>query len=114
VILRAMGAEDQSAVIALEGEIDLASVPDAEARIAAAERDDPAQLVIDLRRVTFMDSSGLRVLLAAHYRAEENGRGFALVRGSESVDRLVKVTGLAGRLRLLDQPPADSSGSASG
>lgn len=113
MILPAMGT-GQAAVIALEGEIDLSSVADAEARIAAAEREDPTELVIDVRRVTFMDSSGLRVLLGAHQRAEENGRGFALVRGSESVDRLLKVTGLAGRLRLLDEPPAGSSNSASG
>lgn len=106
-----MAAEGHSAVVALEGEIDLASIPDAEERIAAAERGGPAELVIDVRRVTFMDSSGLRLLLAAHRRAGENGRGFALVRGSESVDRLLKVTGLTGRLRLLDEPPAGSASS---
>jgi anti-sigma B factor antagonist len=98
-----------AAVVVLEGEFDLASVAAAEERIAAAERDDPAELVIDVSRVTFMDSSGLRVLLAAHQRAQENRRGFALVRGSESVDRLLKVTGLAGRMRLLDEPPAGSA-----
>jgi anti-sigma B factor antagonist len=107
-----MGAEGRVAMVALEGEIDLSSVTEAERRIAAAERDDPAELVIDVREVTFIDSSGLRVLLAAHQRAEESGRGFALIRGSESVDRLLKVTGLAGRLRLLDEPPAGSSESA--
>jgi anti-anti-sigma factor len=103
-----------NAVVVLEGEFDLSSVATAEERIAAAERDDPAELVIDVSQVTFMDSSGLRVLLAAHQRAEENGRGFALVRGSESVERLLKVTGLAGRLRLLDEPPEGSAGAASG
>jgi anti-anti-sigma factor len=105
-----MGAEGDATVVALEGEFDLASVPEAEERIAAAERDHPRELVIDVSRVTFMDSSGLRVLLAAHQRAQEQGRGFALVRGSDAVDRLLKVTGLAGRLRLLDAPPGDSPG----
>jgi anti-sigma B factor antagonist len=97
-------------VVTLEGEFDLASVADAEERIAAAERDAPGALVIDVRRVTFMDSSGLRVILAAHQRAEEQGRDFAIVRGSAAVDRLLKVTGLAARLRLLDAPPPESSG----
>jgi anti-sigma B factor antagonist len=100
-----MGAEGEVTVVALEGEIDLSSVADIEERIAAAERGDPKQLVVDVRGVTFMDSSGLRVLLAAHQRSQEDGREFALVRGSESVDRLLKVTGLAGRMRLLDTPP---------
>lgn len=103
-----MATEGRAAIVALNGEIDLSSVAAAERRIAAAERDDPAELLIDVREVTFMDSSGLRLLLAAHQRAEESGRGFALVRGSESVDRLLKVTGLAGRLRLLDEPPENS------
>jgi anti-sigma B factor antagonist len=109
-----MGTEDNVVLVPLEGEIDIASVGAVEERIVAAERGKPAELVIDVRRVSFMDSSGLRVLLAAHQRAQENGRGFALVRGSESVDRLLKVTGLAGRLRLLDEPPGASANSSSG
>jgi anti-sigma B factor antagonist len=108
-----MEAEGQPAVVTLEGEIDLASVPQVEARIAAAERNGRGPLVIDLRNVTFMDSSGLRLLLAAHRRAEESGRDFALVRGSEAVDRLLKVTGLSSRMRLLDDLPRPSPGGGS-
>jgi anti-sigma B factor antagonist len=107
-----MEAEEQSDVVTLEGEIDLASIPEAEARIAAAEQNGWGTLVIDLRKVTFMDSSGLRLLLAAHRRAEESGRGFALVRGSDAVDRLLKVTGLSSRLRLLDDLPRSAPGEA--
>ena len=62
--------------------------------------------MIDLSQVTFMDSSGLRVLLTAHRRAEEAGRGFALVKGGDTVSRLLEVTGLSERLELLDEPPA--------
>jgi anti-anti-sigma factor len=98
--------ERETAVVALEGEIDLASVPDAERLIAEAEANSPGRLIVDLREVTFMDSSGLRVLLTAHRRAEEAGRGFALVRGGGTVNRLLDVTGLSERLELLDEPPA--------
>jgi anti-sigma B factor antagonist len=101
-----MDAERETVVVALEGEIDLAAAPEAERRIAEAEAQNPGKLVIDLREVTFMDSSGLRVLLTAHRRAEQDGRGFALIRGGESVDRLLQVTGLAGRLEVLEEPPA--------
>jgi anti-anti-sigma factor len=101
-----MSEKVRTAVVALEGEIDLSTAPDAERRIADAEENGEVDIVVDLRAVTFMDSSGLRVLLTAHRRAEENGRRFALVRGSEAVDRLLDVTGLADRIELLDEPPA--------
>lgn len=98
------------AVVTLAGEIDLSTAPDAERRIFEAEEGKPSELVIDLREVTFMDSSGLRVLLSAHSRAEENRCGFALVRG-RAVERLLEMTGLAERLRMLDEPPAPGTDS---
>ena len=101
-----MNEAQETTIVALEGEIDLATVPDAERLIADAEAGQPGRLVIDLSAVTFMDSSGLRVLLTAHRRAEEAGRGFALVRGSDTVNRLLDVTGLTERLEVLDEPPA--------
>jgi anti-sigma B factor antagonist len=103
-----MSEERETIVVALEGEIDLAAAPAAERRIADAEERGPGRLVIDLREVTFMDSSGLRVLLTAHRRAEEAGRAFALVKGGEAVERLLDVTGISGRLEVLDEPPGDA------
>jgi anti-anti-sigma factor len=95
----------ETKIVALEGEIDLALVPEAERKIAEAEAGEPSRLVIDLSEVTFMDSSGLRVLLTAHRRAEEAGRSFALVKGSDTVNRLLEVTGLSERLEVLDETP---------
>lgn len=109
MILPAVQAERETAVVALEGEIDLSTAPEAERRIGDAESREPGKLVVDLRRVTFMDSSGLRLLLTAHRRAEQAGREFALVRGAASVDRLLEVTGIADRLEVLEEPPADAS-----
>lgn len=101
-----MNQEERIRIVALEGEIDLSTAPDAERRITEAEESGPVGIVVDLRDVTFMDSSGLRVLLIAHRRAQENGRRFALTKGSEAVDRLLDVTGLAGRIEVLEEPPA--------
>ena len=94
-------SENQTRVVALEGEIDLSTAPEAERRIAEAEDAEPERLIVDLRAVTFMDSSGLRILLTAHRRAEEQGRGFALITGGDAVERLLSVTGLAGRIEVL-------------
>ncbi|MGI8461723.1 MAG: STAS domain-containing protein [Solirubrobacterales bacterium] len=100
-----MNGPGETVVVALEGEIDLSTAPEAERRILDAAGGSPARIVIDLREVTFMDSSGVRVLLSAHRDAESNGRSFAIVKGNSAVDRLLEVTGLAERLELLDAPP---------
>jgi anti-sigma B factor antagonist len=97
--------ERDIAVVVLEGEVDLSTAPEAERRIAEAEQGGPAQIVVDLREVTFMDSSGLRVLLTAHRRARDEERDFAIVKGSDAVARLFDVTGLTDRLVLLDEVP---------
>ncbi len=94
--------EERDIVVVLEGEIDLSTAPEAEGRISEAEASGPARLIIDLREVTFMDSSGLRVLLSAHKRAEAEGHEFALIRGGDAVERLLEVTGLAERLTVLE------------
>src|SRR5437867_6216495 len=67
------------AVVAPEGEIDIATAEMLEGRIEAAESTDPKVVVIDLNGLSFMDSSGLRVLLSALKRAETAGRSFALL-----------------------------------
>jgi len=51
-----------------------------------------------------MDSTGLSVLVRAHQRAVEKGRRFAVVRGSQQVQRLLSLTGVAERLTLVDAP----------
>jgi anti-anti-sigma factor len=51
-----------------------------------------------------MDSTGLSVLVRAHQRAEESGRRLGLVNGSQQVQRLLTLTGVADRLTLADAP----------
>lgn len=50
-------------------------------------------LVVDLRQVTFMDSSGLHLLLDADQTARRNGHDFAIIDGNEIVSRLMEMTG---------------------
>ncbi|HXJ65973.1 MAG TPA: STAS domain-containing protein, partial [Actinomycetota bacterium] len=58
-------------VLELSGDLDMAAVDGAETRLRAALASQPGRLVVDLSAVTFLDSSGIRLLL----RADELARG---------------------------------------
>ncbi len=88
--------------LALAGELDMASAAKLEEELAAVEERQPALLVVDLRPLTFMDSSGLRALVAADNRAREQGRRLALIRGGERVQRVFTITRLDERLEIVD------------
>jgi anti-sigma B factor antagonist len=93
-------------LIELSGELDLATAPKLEDEMKRAEQDDPRMIVLDLRPLAFMDSSGLRALLAADSRARDAGRRLVLVRGDERVQRVLKITRLDERLEIVDDLPA--------
>ena len=59
-------------------------------------------VVIDLRHVSFIDSSGLRSVLAVHRRAEQEGWKLEIVRPIEQVLRIFRLTGAAERLPFVD------------
>jgi anti-sigma B factor antagonist len=96
--------ENHGAVIAVSGELDLASSPQLEEELDRATASGAQLVVVDLRQLEFMDSTGLSVLIRAHRRAEEHGQRFALVRGSQQVQRLLSLTGVAERMTLVDTP----------
>ncbi len=94
--------EGSATVIALTGELDLASSAALE---EALEQTLGAQnLILDLRELEFIDSTGLSVLVKAHQAAQEQGRQFGLVQGGAQVQRLLTLTGLAERLRVAEAP----------
>jgi anti-anti-sigma factor len=89
--------------VRLAGELDLVSAPEAEAAIRDVEQDGgPPTIVIDLRGVRFMDSTGLRVILAADSRARKNGRRLQLIAGPEAVHRVFRISLLDGRLEFVE------------
>jgi len=79
-------------VVALDGELDLASAPELERELVRAEGDGPRRIVIDLGRLRFMDSTGLQSLLRARERATTNGYELALRRGPHQVQRVFELT----------------------
>jgi anti-sigma B factor antagonist len=96
-------SEDRATVIAVSGELDLASSPALQEELDRVSADSEL-LIIDLRELDFMDSTGLSVLVRAHQRAEEQGRRLAMVKGPQQVQRLLSLTGVADRLTLVDAP----------
>jgi anti-sigma B factor antagonist len=96
--------EGRSTVIVVSGELDLASSPALQEELDRVAASDSQMLIIDLRELDFMDSTGLSVLVRAHQRIEEQGRQLAMVKGPQQVQRLLSLTGVAERLRLVDTP----------
>lgn len=78
----------------LIGELDLSTIDPLKLRLELVEMEDPEVMVIDLRRVTFMDSMGLGILLSHRLRANKAGRRFVLMEGPTHVQQVFKATGV--------------------
>ena len=91
----------------LRGELDMAGVNQFERMLAPDGASETATFIVDLRGLTFIDSSGLRALIMADNRVRTNGGRFIVVRGSERVNEVLEMTGVAHRMELVDKPPQD-------
>ena len=61
-------------------------------------------IIVDLRALEFMDSTGLHLLVGAEQQAHESGRRLALTKGGEQVQRLLDLTGVSDALTIADDP----------
>ena len=85
---RPIGTDER--MITVIGEIDLATAPE----FGKALKDCHGKVVVDLREVPFMDSTGLRVLLTEQNRLTEAGGSLRLLTAGGQIDRLLEITGL--------------------
>ena len=94
---------DGRAVVVIRGELDLATAPELEAAIQG-RLDDGQDVVVDLRELDFMDSTGLRVLVSAHARVEGTEQRFLIVRPlpGAPIERILAVAGVEQVLDLVD------------
>jgi anti-sigma B factor antagonist len=98
--------EEQAVVIEARGELDLAVAPELEAALAGEEPTGGSAVVLDLTGLTFMDSSGLRVILVAAERFEKSGKPWAVVLPDDSpVRRILALSETEQRLPI--QPDRD-------
>jgi stage II sporulation protein AA (anti-sigma F factor antagonist) len=92
--------------IRLSGELDISTAPKVEDELARVEPNRPDLIILDLSKLGFMDSTGLRLLISADARAREAGRDLAIVQGNEMVQRVLRLTRLDERLHIVEDPGA--------
>jgi anti-sigma B factor antagonist len=79
--------------LAVGGEIDMATADDLAERLLAIADGGEGHVEIDMSKVTFCDSTGLKVLLDAHRTLADAGRALRLTRASPQVMRLLVLSG---------------------
>src|SRR3954470_19136046 len=102
--------EQEAVRVALSGELDMSSALlfDEELRRIEDDGDSADTLVLDLRPLKFMDSTGLRLILSAHSRARRSGRKLRIIPGGDAIRRIFRLTGVWKRLDIVEdgQPAA--------
>lgn len=91
---------EDAVTIVVRGELDVETGPRLEEELRRAEADRPDRLVLDLREVTFFDSTGLQIVLDADVRAREEGREFVVLPGEGEPLRVLELAEVADRLQL--------------
>jgi anti-sigma B factor antagonist len=99
-----VSSEDRNGLVhvALAGELDLSTVAKVQEELRRVEANAPATLVVDLSKLTFLDSTGLRCIVTADERARAEGRRIVIVRGPDAVQRVFAITRLEERLEMVD------------
>ncbi len=87
------------------GDLDLDTVHRVESALGGLREEGSGNLVLDLRGLTFMDSTGLRLVIRWHTAAQDEGFRFAIVPGPEIVQRVFRLTGMDAHLPVAEPPP---------
>lgn len=87
------------------GELDLDTAPLLEEELTAVRAAGAGRIVLDMRALTFMDSTGLRLMIRWDTAAREEGFEFAIVPGPEVVQRVFRLTGMEAEMTVV--PPPD-------
>ena len=85
--------DDGTPVVSVKGDVDTATAPALERRLLDVTEAGTGEVIVDLTGCSFLDSTGLRALVAARERLEHSDRSRALVVTSPIVMRIFKITG---------------------
>jgi anti-sigma B factor antagonist len=91
--------------VELSGELDISSAASVESRLLELEQRAPAWLILDLRKVNFIDSTGLSMIINADGRAKKAGRKLTIVSGDGVPLRILRTVGLEERLDVVTEMP---------
>jgi anti-sigma B factor antagonist len=100
----ALRQEADRVVVALRGELDMANAPALQSTIESDELGATKTVVLDLQQLTFVDSTGLRIILSARELCWRRGQEFAITPGSQQVQRLLSITGVGEHLNTISTP----------
>jgi anti-anti-sigma factor len=92
---------EDAILVSATGEIDMSTVEVLERELTTA-REDGSTVLLDLSGVTFIDSTGLHLLLEASHSSATSDWGFFVVRPSRAVWRLIEVSGTADLIMVVD------------
>jgi anti-sigma B factor antagonist len=93
---------DDIHVVAVAGEIDLFTAPEFKQHVGAPIEEGVGTVVVDLSETTFIDSSSLGVLIAAHRRLAAQGGSLTVVCTHDAIVKTFRITGLDGVFRIVD------------
>lgn len=96
--------KDGGATLRLSGELDLSTIEQLERAVASSVDGKPELVVLDLRKLVFLDSTGLRLMLQLDSRLAEVGGRLVLVEGPRRVHRVFELTGAREELEIVRDP----------
>ena len=94
--------ERESVRVAPVGELDIATVEKLQSEVSRLLETGFAKIVLDLRAVRFLDSTGLRLVLELDAAARADSHELLVIRGPDTVHRIFEVTQVAERLNFVD------------
>jgi anti-sigma B factor antagonist len=94
--------DGERALVSPVGELDLMSAGTVENAVIGLLERGIAHVVVDLRGLSFMDSTGIRALLTCHERAQRENAGLAIILGDDRTRRPLEICGVLGQLQVVD------------
>jgi anti-sigma B factor antagonist len=94
-----------NALVTVQGELDIATLPEFERAVTRMRSQGLERMVIDLRKLSFLDSMSIELLLRLHGELTAAGASLVVVRGPRAVNRIFDLMELERVLTLVDEPP---------
>jgi anti-sigma B factor antagonist len=101
-----------ASIVRVSGEFDMSAAEHLRDRLSSVDPGDDAELVLDLRETTFMDSSGVGVIVELWNQSREDGFDFSVLPGDGPVRQLLELTGLTGSLPIIENIPSSDGSHA--